>query len=313
MSLHKKTPPQIKEALHPRNLHRKRYDFNLLIKSTPSLSDFVKPNKFGDLSIDFFNPMAVIALNKALLKQYYGIENWDIPKGYLCPPVPGRADYMHYVADLLEQSKLEALPQAISTEINVLDIGVGANCIYPIIGAQAYHWSFVGTDIDSIALANAQKIITTNPSITNSISFRKQDNPNSIFNGIIHKDDFFHLSICNPPFHQSQEEATQGSLRKLKNLTGQEKQDLLLNFGGQSNELWCRGGDEAFLRSMIYQSQHYAENVLWFTSLVAKKSTLKTIYKTLKKVKAKSVKTIPMGQGNKVSRIVAWSFFNEKE
>ncbi|RTY85461.1 DUF890 domain-containing protein, partial [Staphylococcus aureus] len=97
----KKTFPQQKSELHVRNLHRSRYDFPQLIKTCPELAPFVRLNPYNDLSIDFSDPQAVKMLNKALLKHFYGIQYWDIPQDFLCPPIPGRADYIHYLADLL--------------------------------------------------------------------------------------------------------------------------------------------------------------------------------------------------------------------
>jgi len=101
MAAEKKIHPEVKSRLHPRSKHINRYDFKKLIEGFPELESFVKPNKFGDESIDFSDPKAVICLNKALLKHHYGIEHWLIPEGYLCPPIPGRADYIHHIADLL--------------------------------------------------------------------------------------------------------------------------------------------------------------------------------------------------------------------
>lgn len=135
-----------KSNLHSRNLHRSRYDFKLLIEKCPELKSFVFINEFGNQTIDFSNPQAVKILNKALLTTYYDIQNWDIPKNYLCPPIPGRVDYIHYIADLLAESNNGNIPTGI--EIEGLDIGTGANCIYPIIGNSVYDWSFVCTDID---------------------------------------------------------------------------------------------------------------------------------------------------------------------
>src|ERR1035437_1265681 len=97
----KKVHPAIKTQLHPRNRHRERYDFTLLCKSYPDLKRYVALNAYNDESIDFSNAEAVKALNKALLKHYYDISFWDIPAGYLCPPIPGRADYIHHIAELL--------------------------------------------------------------------------------------------------------------------------------------------------------------------------------------------------------------------
>lgn len=62
------------KTLHPRNFHNNRYDFKELIKTKPELKEFVKPNKYGDISIDFSNPQAVIFLNKALLEHFYSIK-----------------------------------------------------------------------------------------------------------------------------------------------------------------------------------------------------------------------------------------------
>ena len=114
--------------------------------------------------------------------------------------------------------------------------------------------------------------------------------------------------MCNPPFHTSAEEAQKASMRKLKNLKGKQPKKVTLNFGGQSNELWCKGGEARFIKDLVFESKHYAKQCQWFTTLVSKASNLKNIYADLKRVKAKKVKTIEMGQGQKSSRIVAWSF-----
>ena len=120
-------PAKEKTRLHLRNKNRERYDLEGLIKTCPDLSQFVKPNKHGEDSIDFANPDGVKMLNKALLHHYYEIENWDIPENYLCPPIPGRADYIHHMADLLKESNYGIIPTG--DKIICLDVGVGANCI----------------------------------------------------------------------------------------------------------------------------------------------------------------------------------------
>ena len=95
-----------KGELHIRNKHNGQYDFPLLIENYPPLKRFVSLNPLGVQTINFFNPQAVKALNKALLISYYGIRYWDIPKQYLCPPIPGRADYIHYIADLIQPDRV---------------------------------------------------------------------------------------------------------------------------------------------------------------------------------------------------------------
>jgi 23S rRNA (adenine1618-N6)-methyltransferase len=307
----KKVHSKVKSKLHSRNRHRERYDFKQLIASCPELAQFVKLNIYKDESIDFFDPDAVKALNKALLKHYYAIDYWDIPGNYLCPPIPGRADYMHYIADVLCSNNFGKMP--IGEKIKCLDIGVGANCVYPIIANKEYGWSFIGSDIDPIAIESAKKIVELNPFLKDKIEIRLQNNPKDIFYGIIQKDEHFDLSICNPPFHKSSAEASSETLRKLNNLSNERIAKPVLNFGGQNNELWCKGGEGKFVKNMIYQSKQFAASCFWFSTLIAKQSHLASVYEALKKVEAIEVRTIPMGQGNKSGRIVAWTFFTSEQ
>ena len=300
----------IKSKLHPRNKHQQRYDFKELIATLPALAPFVALNKYGDESIDFFNPAAVKMLNKALLLHYYGIEYWDIPPNYLCPPIPGRADYIHHIADLLGSSNGGQIPTG--KTINCLDIGVGANCVYPIIGHHEYGWSFRGTDIDRTAIQAANKIIENNGTLNQVIKFKYQINPTDIFYGILDKKEYFDLTICNPPFHTSALEAQSSAIRKVKNLTGKKKEIVTPSFGGQPKELWCPGGEKQFIKRMIQESKKFAPNCLWFSTLVSKESNLIGVKRALKKAVATEVKIIEMGQGQKKSRIVAWSFLKEK-
>ena len=306
-------PDHTKSELHPRNRHRARYDFAQLIQTSPALAHYVKPNQYGDASIDFSSPEAVKALNQALLKQFYAVRVWDIPKRYLCPPIPGRADYLHYLADLLSEASDGVIPRGQS--VRVLDIGVGANMIYPLIGTHEYGWQFVGADIDAEALNNAQQIIEAN-ALSDSIALRLQENPTSIFKGVIRQDDKFTLTMCNPPFHGSLQEAQAGTQRKWRGLgkhiakPGLRQNDSVLNFGGQNAELYCAGGEQAFVNTMIEESKQYAKQCIWFTTLISKAENLPGVYRALKKVNALQVKTIAMAQGQKKSRMVAWTFLN---
>ena len=307
----KREHPKEKTQLHPRNKHRERYDFKQLITSCPDLAQYVSLNKFDDESINFFDPDAVKMLNKALLNHFYGIAFWDIPKGYLCPPIPGRADYLHYVADLLSVTGGGKIPSG--SGIKCLDIGVGANCVYPIIGVSEYGWSFTGTEIDPVAMDSAGKIIEMNPSLTGKVDLRLQNNPKDIFRGIIQKDERFDLTICNPPFNSSMAEARSGTVRKLSNLTNRKPNKPILNFGGQNNELWCEGGELRFVDEMVRESKHFSSSCFWFTTLISKESNLPSVYDSLRKADPAEVKTIPMGQGNKISRIVAWTFLSREQ
>jgi 23S rRNA (adenine1618-N6)-methyltransferase len=296
-----------KSNLHPRNKHRGGYDFDKLVASFPGLSSFVIKNDFNNSTIDFSNSKAVKALNKAILKSDYGVRYWDIPVGYLCPPVPGRVDYIHYVADLLAETNSGKIP--FGKQIQVLDIGIGANCIYPLVGNAEYGWQFTGTDIDEASLKNAEGIIEQND-LKEDIELRLQKSSLNIFSGVLKDDDLFDVTICNPPFHNSVEEAIAGTDRKWKNLKVMKEASGILNFGGKSNELVYKGGERSFLYHMIKESKNYSKNCFWFTSLVSKSSNLESIYRQLENEKVYQVKTIEMKQGQKTSRFVAWTYLD---
>jgi len=300
-----------KDSLHPRNRHRGRYDLAQLTQSVPELGPFVAENAHGDASIDFANPDAVKALNRALLKQFYGIQLWDIPAGYLAPPIPGRADYVHYLADLLGSVNEGVV--VTGKRIRVLDVGVGANCIYPIIGHREYGWRFIGTDVDPVAIRVAKQIVASNSVLAGAVDLRLQPSATNIFIGISKPKEVFDLTMCNPPFHGSQAEAEAGTRRKEQNLGTSKGATPTQNFGGRPSELWYPGGEATFLWRMAEESALFRDTCFWFTALVSKKETLPGLYKSLQKLGAAEVRTIPMEQGQKVSRIVAWTFLNAEQ
>lgn len=304
-----------KSKLHRRNKHKHRYNFERLMEEIPALKEHVAINKYGSETIDFFNAEAVKLLNQALLKKDYGIEFWDIPAGYLCPPIPGRADYIHHAADILAGDDNKRLPKG--PLVRVLDIGTGANCIYPILGTVEYGWSFVGADIDPTSVKAASSIAKANQL---KLEIRLQKDADKIFKGVVEESEYFDLTTCNPPFHSSAEEAKNSNRRKVKNLTkgkavnnkGKKPKEAL-SFGGQNNELSYPGGEIKFITRMIKESADYKGRVLWFSTLVSKQGNLKEIYKTLRSLKTEEVRTIEMAQGNKSSRIVAWTFHTPSE
>jgi 23S rRNA (adenine1618-N6)-methyltransferase len=306
--------------MHKRNLHKDGYDFDTLVFTQPTLAKFVVINPNGRKTIDFANPNSIKELNGALLKHYYGITHWNIPHGYLCPPIPGRADYIHAIADLLAENPRHNK----ATKIKGLDIGTGANLIYPIIGSQSYGWQFVATDIDKTAVKSAKIIQSSNGVLRNVVKIRHQANPKKIFDSVIKSTDLFDFCMCNPPFHVSKEAALLGSVKKNENLKRNQskrhamlKQKLAptkpigknpLNFEGQNNELWCDGGEVGFIQRMITESIDYQKQIKWFTTLVSKKESLKIIYKKLNEINVTELKTINMTQGSKSSRFIAWRF-----
>ncbi|HLT88304.1 MAG TPA: 23S rRNA (adenine(1618)-N(6))-methyltransferase RlmF [Sphingobacterium sp.] len=295
-----------KNVLHPRNIHQSGYDFPKLEEANPALKDYIIETEFGAVSIDFANPKAVIELNKALLKAYYNIQNWSILKNSLCPPIPGRADYIHYVADLLATDNDGIVPTG--PQINVLDIGTGSSIIYPILGERIYGWKFLGTDIDIAALNHARSLVKTNEGLSRKIVFQLQENREHIFEGVVDKDDYFDLVVCNPPFFASREDNWQKTTKKFHNLHKGKEALPVQNFGGHPNELWCEGGERKFVRDMINESMRFKKQLGWITSLVSNKENLKPLVATLEYNKASKVEIINMAQGHKAIRFLAWKW-----
>jgi 23S rRNA (adenine1618-N6)-methyltransferase len=243
-----------RRRLHPRNRHQGQYDFAALIAACPALKPHVKPNPHGLPSIDFANPQAVKLLNRALLAQQYGVQQWDIPPGYLCPPIPGvPITFMPWPTCWPGQG---AVPHG--SQIRLLDIGTGANLVYPLLAHAEYGWDCVGSDIDRPALDNAQTILQANPAFAAHIALRHQTRDDAMFSGIWQKGERFDLTLCNPPFHASRAAAAAGSERKWRNL-GKGKPQAgqrapALNFGGRDRELCYPGGEVAFVSRMIEDS-----------------------------------------------------------
>jgi len=324
----KKKRGELTKSLHRRNLHNRGYVYASLVSSYSALKAFVRINEHGNESIDFSDPTAVKALNCALLKHHYSIENWDIPAGYLCPPIPGRVDYIHYVADLLDVKELQQTRSSSSAFVKMLDIGTGANGIYSLLASRVYGWDCTASDIDPSSLENVSVILSKNPDLEGRIQLRLQRDNSYIFKGIIQAGESYDVSVCNPPFHASLEDALKGSQKKLNNLASnrngksQEQSEggtkggkgggSILNFGGQKAELWCNGGEIRFLRKMIKESKSFGQQCRWFTTLVSKSENLKPCYKLLRKVEASEIKEIQMKQGNKISRVLAWTFVSSR-
>ena len=296
--------------MHENNPHSGSYDMEALSKALPELAPFIIKGQKGQLTLDFSDPLAIKALNKAILKKDYKIDFWDLPDGYLCPPIPGRVDYLYHLKDLLPEMKDRAA--------SILDVGTGANLIYPIVGSRAFNWRFVASDVDNIAVNCAQQLAKVNKGLDKQIKVRLQNDASKFFTNIIGSGEYFDMTLCNPPFHASPADAAASSERKNKNLKhnkdkrgsslkGRFNKDSL-NFSGQSNELWCEGGEIEFIKAMIKESASFKENVGVFTCLVSKKDNMPIITKALETAGVAKMKWVEMSQGNKISRFIAWTF-----
>jgi len=287
------------------------------------------PNR---LTIKFADPNAVRALNTALLVADYNIKpNYAkiLPKNALVPPVPGRADYVHHLADLLGGEQDGNIPEGSS--VRGLDIGTGASVIYPLVASSTYGWAMVASEINFPSLQSARRIIEEN-TLENLIDLREQESEENIFDGILEPMEEIDFAMCNPPFFPSLEAFQAENARKIKGLArggmnkrsrslskaneADQKNEASNNFGGTDSELWCEGGEVSFVRRMIDESKskRYRHRFLWCTSLVSRESNCQRIEKYLRNnAQPAEVRRISFGAGKKSASILAWTFLNKDE
>jgi 23S rRNA (adenine1618-N6)-methyltransferase len=279
--------------MHQRNIHRYGYDFVKLAKTHPALESHLITLETGAHSIDFSKAASILEFNTALLKQHYNIRYWKLPPNTLYPPIPGRADYLHHIADLVGKKAKKGL-----------DIGCGASAIYPILGNAIYNYEMVGTDVDETSYNHA----VDNTAKNDAITIRHQADRSNILKDMILEGEYYDFTMCNPPFYASKEEADKANLKKQRNLGTVENGR---NFSGASHELYCNGGEALFIKRMIKESVQFKDQVGWFTSLVSKSQHLKPLEKQLTKAGA-VYHIVPMESGNKKSRFIAWKFKDAK-
>lgn len=297
--------------LHPRNRNLAPYDLQALTKCLPELAAYIRDKPGGGKTLDFSHPGAVKRLNQALMDHHYGISSWEFPNDNLCPAIPGRADALHTIADLISEENRGHIPKG--PQIVGLDIGTGASLVDPLIGTVEYGWSFIGTDVAPASISSAQRILAANPHAARHITCRLQSHSTSIFKNIIQAGEFIDFTLCNPPFHDSLEAAQAAARRKLRHIEKRKPQgNLTLNFAGIEAELIYPGGEVAFILNMIEESIQWSRQVFWFTSLVAQADHVPSLLAALQQAGATKIEELPLATGNKSSRILAWTFLDTK-
>jgi len=296
--------PGAASGLHPQNPHAGGYNMTALVQSYPALAGFLLTTPRGEQSINFADPLAVKTLNQALLAHHHQLPHWDLPAGYLCPPVPGRLDYLLHLADLLKSQHRGKMPK--SRQFRLLDVGCGANLIYSLLAARQFGWQVLASDVDQGALQHATRLLEQHQ-LAGKIELRAQARTQDIFDRLLKPGEYLDVTLCNPPFHRSAEEAAAGSARKRANL-GLADDAAALNFAGLSHELWCDGGELAFILRMMQQSVAVGQQVYWFTCLVSKKEHLPQLQSKLTQLGVTGQQVVEMAQGHKQSRFIAWTF-----
>uniref|UniRef100_J3L930 U6 small nuclear RNA (adenine-(43)-N(6))-methyltransferase n=1 Tax=Oryza brachyantha TaxID=4533 RepID=J3L930_ORYBR len=297
-------------AIHPRNRYATPApDFAALASLYPSFAPFVSVSRGGRASIDFTDFAATRELTRVLLLHDHGV-SWWIPNGQLCPTVPNRSNYIHWIEDLLKSDLIP--PLSSSNKTRGFDIGAGANCIYPLLGASLLGWSFVGSDVTDVALEWARKNVENNPQLVDLIEIRnankmscsseseavvgEADRENTLepVDGVAwSKPETLNFCMCNPPFFERIQEA--GLNPKT-------------SCGGTAEEMVCPGGEQAFISRIIEDSASLKNSLRWFTSMIGRKANLKLLVSKIREAGASVVKTTEFVQGQTARWGLAWSF-----
>eukprot|EP00879_Flechtneria_rotunda_P021041 GHRR01022165.1.p1 GENE.GHRR01022165.1~~GHRR01022165.1.p1 ORF type:complete len:194 (+),score=86.29 GHRR01022165.1:1107-1688(+) len=97
--------------MHPDNIYSSQGapDFAALAQNYPPLAPYLTIGGAGRAFIDFTSWDATKELTAALLAIDFGVQ-WQLPEGQLIPPVPNRANYIHWIHDLLQLSAPEGEP-----------------------------------------------------------------------------------------------------------------------------------------------------------------------------------------------------------
>ncbi|CAL8465344.1 g4879 [Coccomyxa elongata] len=269
-------------------------NFAQLAHRYPELEPHVTVGPSGRGSIDFRSFEAARQLTRALLHAQYGL-HWWVPDGHLIPPVTNRANYIHWLHDLLP-----LCPE--SSNVRVLDVGCGANLIYPLLGSSMHGWAFVSTDITDVAITWAHSNLRANShlepliEVRNVASTKPGDTSAGILLPAIHEGERFTFTMCNPPFFESMEEAGRNPATA---------------FSGTAEEMTCPGGELAFVMQMVRDSTRLQGDVAWFTTMVGKKATLRRAREALHAAGVPALRTTEFVQGRTSRWGLAWSYAAE--
>eukprot|EP00741_Cyanophora_paradoxa_P005038 tig00000842_g4880.t1 len=264
-------------APHERNLYRNKHpDFKQLADAHPEFAPYVFVNKFGAPSIDWRDPDANRALTRVLLKHDFNLD-WDMPRDQLCPPVTNRANYIHWLEDVLAQSgRMSGDPS-----VHGIDIGTGYSLIYPLLGVRIANWRFLATDIPPAgpplregAVEHARGLAARN-GLEGRIEVRRAE-AGALLAGVLREGEAFDFCMCNPPFFATPEDADASA-------------------------------KVAFVSRMVEESARLGTRVLWYSSMLGRKASLAPLRRALHARGVRNVRVTEFVQGRTTRWGLAWS------
>ncbi|KAK9239715.1 hypothetical protein V1525DRAFT_436901 [Lipomyces kononenkoae] len=292
--------------MHPRNPYAENPpDFRALAESYAKLAEFLH----YDAIIDFSDPEAVCALTEALLHKDFDIDV-DLLPDRLCPRIANRLNYILWLQDLLDSDSYDSNNVNQNTPIWGLDIGTGTSCIYPLLGCRLRaNWNFIASDVDNLAVSHAAKAVARNK-LAERILVVQTAPADPLFPNPLLRDShamqYFHFTMCNPPFYSSS--ADYNASQSLKVTSAHSFT------AATPEEMITPGGEAAFVQRMINESMeafriHPVTGNTWYTSMLGKLDSLKTVVSTLREHRISNYAVAEFIQGQHTRRwAVAWRF-----
>ncbi|CAM5077899.1 unnamed protein product [Natator depressus] len=290
----------LNKSMHARNRYRdKPPDFAYLASRYPAFRQHVQTSLSGRASLNFKDPEAVRALTCTLLKEDFGL-TIDIPLERLIPTVPLRLNYIHWVEDLIghQDGDKQALRRGI-------DIGTGASCIYPLLGATLNGWYFLATEVDDMCFNYAKKNVEQN-NLSDLIKVVKVPQKTLLMDALKEESEIIYdFCMCNPPFFANQLEA-----KGVNSRNPRRPPPSSVNTGGIT-EIMAEGGELEFVKRIIHDSLQLKKRLRWYSCMLGKKCSLAPLKEELRIQGVPKVTHTEFCQGRTMRWALAWSFYDD--
>ncbi|EGW14216.1 RNA N6-adenosine-methyltransferase METTL16 [Cricetulus griseus] len=290
----------LSKSMHARNRYKdKPPDFAYLASKYPDFKQHIQINLSGRVSLNFKDPEAVRALTCTLLREDFGL-SIDIPLERLIPTVPLRLNYIHWVEDLIGHQASDK-----STLRRGIDIGTGASCIYPLLGATLNGWYFLATEVDDMCFNYAKKNVEQN-NLSDLIKVVKVPQKTLLMDALKEESEIIYdFCMCNPPFFANQLEA-QG----VNSRNSRRPPPSSVNTGGIT-EIMAEGGELEFVKRIIHDSLQLKKRLRWYSCMLGKKCSLAPLKEELRIQGVPKVTFTEFCQGRTMRWALAWSFYDD--
>ncbi|XP_078080889.1 RNA N(6)-adenosine-methyltransferase mettl16 [Mustelus asterias] len=289
----------LNKSMHPRNRYKdKPPDFTYLASKYTEFQQHVHTSLTGKVSLNFKDPEAVRALTCTLLKEDFGL-TIDIPLERLIPTVPLRLNYIHWVEDLIGSDTVK------SKLIRGIDIGTGASCIYPLLGATMNGWFFLATEVDDMCFNYAKQNVEQN-NLSDLIKVVKVPQKTLLMDALKEESEIvYDFCMCNPPFFANQLEA-----KGVNSRNPSRPPPSSVNTGGIT-EIMAEGGELEFVKRIIHDSLQLKKRLRWYSCMLGKKCSLAPLKEELRQQEVPKVTHTEFCQGRTMRWALAWSFYDD--